>query len=95
MTVPQKYDCKNNALRFHQWDDVNRLRLVLGPTQGGFYGYDANGERVYKLTGVCSVANIIGHEVSEQFLLGSAVMYPNPYITVTPQGYTKTLLCGS
>ena len=91
----QKYDCKNNALRFHQWDDVNRLRLVLGPTQGGFYGYDANGDRVYKLTGECSVGNYRWSHVTYNFSITDAVLYPNPYMTITSKNYTKHYYAGS
>lgn len=30
----------------------NRLRFVLGEKYAGYYGYNADGERVYKLTGM-------------------------------------------
>lgn len=33
---------------------LDRLRFVLGDTHAGYYGYDANGDRVYKLTGESS-----------------------------------------
>ena len=37
-----------------EWDEENRLRFVLGDKYAGYYGYDANGERVYKLTATAS-----------------------------------------
>lgn len=50
--LTQMIDCKRNSGRLHEWDEKNRLRFVLGEKFAGYYGYDANGERVYKLTGI-------------------------------------------
>jgi len=33
------------------WDDENRLLMIVDNTKSGYYGYDGNGERAYKLTG--------------------------------------------
>ena len=61
----------------------------------GYYGYDANGERVYKLT---------GQSVQDQYNAGTkqylmnfndVVLYANPYFVVTPKGYTKHYYNGS
>jgi RHS repeat-associated protein len=81
--------CEDKFARFHDWDDENRLRLVVGNEQAGFYGYDANGDRVYKLTGRSEITNI-GPELSDAFVrFDNAVLYPNPYVTITPKEYTK------
>ena len=51
------WDCKGEFTRFHDWDDENRLRMVVGNNRAGYYGYDGNGERAYKLTGVSDVVH--------------------------------------
>ena len=54
-----------------------------------YYGYDANGERVYKLTGESSI-DFLGQGIADATVqFDDAVLYPNPYLTVTSQGYTK------
>ena len=50
ISVAQMIDCMQNSGRLHEWEEENRLRFVLGEKFAGYYGYDANGERVYKLT---------------------------------------------
>lgn len=45
--LAQMIGCKQNSGRLHEWDEENRLRFVLGERFAGYYGYDANGERVY------------------------------------------------
>ena len=51
--------------------------------------YDANGERVYKITGKSILDPIQYGESVATLLLEDAVLYPNPYLTITSQGYTK------
>lgn len=53
--LAQMIDCKQNSGRLHEWDEENRLRFVLGEKFAGYYGYDANGERLYKLTGISNL----------------------------------------
>ena len=93
--MDQIYDCKYETTRFHQWDDVNRLRMVLGPSKGGFYGYDANGERVYKLFGDYNVVSTGSLKIGASFNIDDAVVYPNSFLTITPRGYTKHYFAGS
>ena len=51
--------------------------------------HDANGDRVYKLTGRSSITHI-NDEISDATVtLSDVVLYPNPYVTITPQGYAK------
>lgn len=60
--LAQMIGCKQNSGRLHEWDvKRNRLRFVLGEKYAGYYGYDANGERVYKLTATNSL-RILGGE---------------------------------
>ena len=86
---------KQNAARFHEWDEENRLRFVLGEKFAGYYGYDANGERVYKLTGTSSIDQVNSGHTRAQVVFDDAVLYPNPYIVVTPKGYTKHYYAGT
>ena len=62
--LSQLMNCKMDFVRFHDWDDENRLRMVVDNTNAGFYGYDAKGDRVYKLTGRSSITHI-NDEISD------------------------------
>ena len=72
-----------------------RLRAMIGPKSAGLYGYDGNGNRVWKLTGDCRLESQNGGEQEYSAYLDDAVLYPNPYLTITPQGYTKHYYLGS
>ncbi len=87
--LSQILNCKEEYARFHDWDDENRLRMVLDNTKAGFYGYDANGERVYKLTGTSSLLHKSDEDSEAYVIWDSVVLYPNPYMTITPNEYTK------
>ena len=93
--LAQIIDCKHDAARLHEWDEENRLRFVLGEKYAGYYGYDANGERVYKLTGSSSMDDVNAGSIKAQAIFDDAVLYPNPYIVVTPKGYTKHYYAGT
>ena len=93
--LAQIVDCKHDAARLHEWDEENRLRFVLGEKYAGYYGYDANGERVYKLTGSSSMDDVNAGSIKAQAIFDDAVLYPNPYIVVTPKGYTKHYYAGT
>ncbi len=61
---------KQNSGRLHEWDEENRLRFVLGEKYAGYYGYDANGERVYKLTGISNLGQVnSGSTKAKRFLM--------------------------
>ena len=93
--LAQVVDRNHNAARFHEWDEENRMRFVLGEKYAGYYGYDANGERVYKLIGSSCTDQINGGYTKAQVFLDDAVLYPNPYMVVTPKGYTKHYYAGT
>lgn len=42
---------REGTAQLNFWDEENRLRLAVNARSAGYYGYDANGERVYKLRG--------------------------------------------
>ncbi len=77
-------DCTRNLC----WDGENRLVGFSDCRNAGFYQYDANGERIYKLTGQHTYQNI-GGEWHSYMLLDNPTLYASPYLVATPQGYTK------
>ena len=93
--LAQVVDCNHNAARLHEWDEENRLRFVLGEKYAGYYGYDANGERVYKLVGTTSLNQVNGGYMDANVLFDACVLYPNPYMVVTKTGYTKHYYAGT
>ena len=93
--LSQIIGCKTNKARLHDWDEENRLRFVLGEKYSGYYGYDAKGERVYKLTGTSGIEQVNAGYSYSNAVFDWCVMYPNPYIVITPKGYTKHYYAGS
>jgi RHS repeat-associated protein len=81
--------CGDKFARFHDWDDENRLRMVLDNMRTGYYGYDANGDRVYKLIGGSEITHTDDESSDALARFDNAVLYPNPYVTITKKGYTK------
>lgn len=63
--------------------------IVLGDSYAGYYGYDANGERVYKLIGTNTTSQLNSANPYAQAIFDDAVLYPNPYIVISKTGYTK------
>lgn len=62
---------------------LDRLRFVLGEKYAGYYGYNADGERVYKLTGIFvstvdAVAGEAGEDDEEDRMGGKRKAYPKP-----------------
>ena len=87
----QDITLKHNVLLFqtHCWDEENRLISFSDHCRNaGFYQYDANGVRTYKLTGGYAAQNIQGHWWSYN-LLDNPTLYASPYVVATAQGYTK------
>ena len=59
------------------------------------YGYDANGERVYKLIGTNTTSQLHSANPYAQAIFDDAILYPNPYMVVTQKGYTKHYYAGT
>ena len=76
-------------IRHHWWDEQGHLAAFVDNEQCGYYGYDGNGERVYKLTGQALLDQYNAGEPTFQMYFRDAVLYVNPYMVVTPRGYTK------
>ena len=77
------------------WDDENRLLMIVDNTKSGYYGYDGNGERAYKLTGSTEMDTTANGGRHVQMHFDDMVLYVNPYFVVTPTGYTKHYYNGS
>ena len=81
--------------RRHVWNEAGQLAAVFGNEYCGYYAYDAKGNRAYKLTGsVVEDQHNAGYP-SYTAYFDNATMYVNPYMVVTPQGYTKHYYNGS
>ena len=57
--------------------------------------HDANGERVYKLTGTSVMDQVNSGSTKAQAIFDDAVLYPNPYIVISQTGYTKHYYAGT
>ena len=93
--LAQMVDCDRNRMRFHRWNDFDRLTLSLGHDFCGYYGYDADGIRTYKLMGTCNISTQNGGGLQAKAVFDDAVLYPSPYMVVTPKGYTNHYYAGS
>lgn len=89
LNLSQVPACKRKLVRFQDWDEENRLRMVVGANKAGYYGYDANGDRVYKLAGGSNLDDFGWNYVDASVRFEDATLYPNPYMVITPQLYTK------
>ncbi len=83
-----------SAPRYHLWDDEDKLLASIGGTTCGVYGNAGDGKRAYKLTGICGQHQWNNGTIIADLSFGDIVIYPNPYITITTQGYTKHYFAG-
>ena len=84
-----------NRFRRHWWDETGQLAAAIGNEYCGYYGYNANSEHVYKLTGTVLADQYNAGDVNIETYFDDMVLYVNPYMVVTPQGYTKHYYNGS
>ncbi|MDL2297304.1 hypothetical protein LJC37_05045, partial [Bacteroidales bacterium OttesenSCG-928-E04] len=85
---------KGRAQQRHCWDEENRLMLMRSGRETAHYTYDANGERVYKITGYNYRMNINGRNQDDHAVLHDPTLYASPYVVATPKGYTKHYYAG-
>ena len=81
--------------RRHVWNEAGQLAAAFGNEYCGYYAYDANGNRAYKLTGSVVVDQYNGGYIYASAYFDDATMYVNPYMVVTRRGYTKHYYNGS
>ena len=84
-----------DGLQQHRWDEAGRLVASYGNGTAGYFGYDGNGERVYKLRGTMTVEQINAGREHVSMLFTYPTLYVNPYMVITPQGYTKYYYMGT
>ena len=84
-----------DRFRKHMWDEAGQLPVAIGNEYCGYYGYNANGERAYKLTGTVLADQYDAGDVNIETYFDDIVLYVNPYMVVTPRGYTKHYYNGS
>lgn len=81
--------------RHHVWNEAGQLAAAFGNEYCGYYAYDAQGNRAYKITGyVVEDQHNAGYPSYTAYFV-DATLYVNPYMVVTPQGYTKHYYNGS
>ena len=83
------------GFRHHLWDEAGQLAGVIGNEYCGYYGYDGDGERVFKLTGTTSGSQYNASNMYLDLYFDDVVMFVSPYMVVTPKGYTKHYYNGS
>ena len=81
--------CRSQWSVLTKTNEAGQLAAVVDNNHCGFYAYDGNGERVYKLTGASLVRQVNAGNVVFVSGYDDEVVYVNPYMVLTPQGYTK------
>lgn len=77
------------SFRHHWWNEAGQLVASIDNASCGYYGYDGNGNRTYKLTGQSAQDQYNAGEWQYHVNFNDAVLYVNPYFIVTPKGYTR------
>ena len=83
------------GLRQNKWNEAGQLAASYTDDEGAYFGYDGNGERVYKLRCNVSVEQLNAGMQHVMLWFTNSTLYVNPYLVVTPQGYTKYYYSGT
>ena len=81
--------------RRHLWNEAGQLSLFVSNEYCGYYAYDAQGNRAYKLTGMVVADQYDAGSMQATAYFDDVTLYVNPYMVVTPRGYTKHYYNGS
>lgn len=81
--------------RRHLWNEAGQLSLFVSNEYCGYYAYDAQGNRAYKLTGTVVADQYDAGTMQATAYFDDVTLYVNPYMVVTPRGYTKHYYNGS
>ncbi|MBR1564078.1 MAG: hypothetical protein IJ650_01895 [Paludibacteraceae bacterium] len=84
-----------NQVREHVWNEAGQMAGYIDNSHCGYYVYDGDGNRVYKLTGTTTIDQYNAGNLHANLHFDDAVLYVNPYMVVTPQGITKHYYNGS
>ncbi len=82
-------------IRHHRWSESGQLAATIDNEHCAFYTYDGNGNRAYKLTGNTMLDQ---YNAGQQFFhayLNDAVVYVNPYFTISRKNYTRHIFNGT
>lgn len=75
--------------RRHLWNEAGQLSLFISNEYCGYYAYDAQGNRAYKLTGMVVADQYDAGTMQATAYFDDVTLYVNPYMVITPRGYTK------
>ena len=81
--------------RRHLWNEAGQLAYFVSNEYCGYYAYDAQGNRAYKLTGTVVADQYDAGTMQATAYFDDVTLYVNPYMVVTPRGYTKHYYNGS
>ncbi|MFI3298065.1 MAG: RHS repeat domain-containing protein, partial [bacterium] len=82
-------------ISYHLYDEDNNMISAINNSSVAYYGYNASQERMFKLTGPNMYENYNAGDISTTSFFDDFVLYPNPYLVVTPSGYSKHYYAGS
>lgn len=90
------YNPCSDIMRQHLWTEAGQIAASVDNNFCAFYGYDGNGERAYKLTGHSYISPLTDEEWhADTYFDMDRVIYVNPYMVVSMEGYTKHYYNGS
>ena len=92
MPIPQPFQ---DNFRRHLWNEAGQLAYFVSNEYCGYYAYDAQGNRAYKLIGTVTTDQYDAGTMQATAYFDDATLYVNPYMVVTPRGYTKHYYNGS
>lgn len=84
-----------DRFRRHLWNEAGQLSLFISNEYCGYYAYDTQGNRAYKLTGMVVADQYDAGTMQATAYFDDVTLYVNPYMVVTPRGYTKHYYNGS
>ena len=82
-------------IRHHRWSESGQLAATIDNEHCAFYTYDGNGNRAYKLTGNTMLDQYNAGQQMFHAYFNDAVMYVNPYFTISRRNYTRHIFNGS
>ena len=85
---------RNGLQTVHYWDEDHRMLASGNSLHNGFYFYNGEGERTYKLSGMTRAMNINGQPQTYE-ILDRATLYVSPYLVASERGASKHIYAGT
>ncbi len=85
---------RNGLQTVHYWDEDHRMLASGNSLHNGFYFYNGEGERTYKLSGMTRSMNINGQPQTYE-ILDRATLYVSPYLVASERGASKHIYAGT